>query len=319
MTHKNLWQTIAVCVAAAVSGCDASGSTTDMSIPSVTPAEACPALIKAYCAKAQACYPFAWQIAWPDAATCETRINLTCPQLAQVMGTRVTGSDLQACAAKLTNLSCEDYFALSSPIQACGFPSGTLTDGSACGEDVQCQSLYCKKDAGLDCGKCTVASKSGGVCTTSSDCEKGLACVGAAGARQCTAYLQLGASCSTASNSVPCISTLACRNGTCATPAKLGESCSTTAQDCDKLSGLSCPVAGKCVAPATAQLGGTCGQQGSTYILCTGGTSCDSATKKCVAPSADGGSCVPSGTPGCQAPAKCATSVCKIPDPSLCK
>ncbi len=317
MTQKNFWQTIAVCVA--ICGCDAAGPTLDMSMPPIRPAESCPALLEAYCAKARACSPFAWQLAWPDAAACAARLNLTCPQLAQVMGSRVTGADLAACAAKFSSQSCADFLGQSSPMQTCGFPSGTFPDGSGCGEDVQCQSLYCKKDASTGCGKCTTLSKSGGGCSTGLDCEKGLTCVGAAGARQCVAYLQMGASCQTTSGSVPCLPTLACRNGSCALPASLGESCSATAQDCDRLSGLSCPLSGKCVASATAFLGDTCGQQGSTFILCAGGSFCDMATKKCVAPIPDGAGCVASGIPSCQAPARCSSDVCKLPDPSLCK
>ncbi len=321
MKIQNLAWTASLCLASALIGCDSSGTImTDMSPPVViTPEQACPAVIKAYCAKAKECYPIIWQLSWPDAATCEARLNLTCLPLAKVTGNSVTGPDLQACAAKFNNLTCDEYFSLSNPIQVCGFKPGTLTEGTACGEDVQCASLYCKKDVGMDCGKCTVIGKSGSVCVNNSDCDKGLTCVGAAGARQCAAYLTMGASCSTALNSVPCLGTLACRNGTCSTPAKLGETCSTTAQDCDKPSGLSCPVAGKCVAPATAQLGGACGQQGTTYILCTGGTSCDPGTKKCVASLADGTSCNAGSGVGCQAPAKCTASVCKIADPTLCK
>ena len=284
----------------------------------VSPEQACPALIKAYCAKATDCMPFNQALGFPDAATCEARLNLTCPQLAKAMGTSVTGDDLQACSAKFSSISCYDYLSLSNPVQVCDFKPGKLTDGSACGEGVQCQSLYCKKDSTMDCGKCTALGKSGSVCVTNSDCDKGLACVGAAGAKQCTAYLTMGASCSTAANSPSCHPTLACRNGVCATPAKLGESCSATTQDCDKLSGLTCPLALKCVGYATAQLGGACGQQGSTYVLCAGGSWCDSTSKKCMAPAPDGMACSDATGPKCQAPANCRAGICKIADSATC-
>lgn len=319
MTFQNLIVSVSIAVTCALVGCESPPKgDTDMTGTSIIPEQACPALIKAYCAKATECLPFDQTLSFPDAATCESRINLTCPQLAKAMGSSVTGDDLQACAAKFSTISCSDYLSLTSPVQVCGFKPGTRADGSACGEDVQCQSLYCKKDTGMDCGKCTALGKAGSVCTITSDCDKGLKCVGAAGARQCTAYLAMGASCSTAMNSPSCHPTLACRNGVCATPAKLGETCSPTTQDCDKLAGLTCPVAAKCVSYATAQLGGACGQQGSTFVLCTGGTWCDSVSKKCMAPAMDGMACNDVSGPKCQAPANCRSSVCKIPDAATC-
>lgn len=305
---------------AALFGCDTTTSPgQDMTPVVVTPEQACPDLIKAYCAKAAECFPFNQGLVWPDAATCAARLNLSCPQLAKLTGSSVTGADLMACTPKFASLSCTDYFSQTSQIQVCGFKPGTLADGTACGEDVQCQSLYCKKDAGMDCGKCTVLGKSGSVCVSGLDCDKGLACVGAAGAKQCTPFLMTGATCSTASNSVPCHPTLACRNGMCGPQAQLGDTCSQAAQDCDKQKGLFCPATLKCVALTTATLGSPCGQQGSTFILCNGGTSCDSVTKKCIAPLADNATCSTTAGASCQTPAKCAANVCKIPDPTLCK
>ncbi len=321
MSLHKLLLSASMAAVVALTGCESppSGGADMTSPPTVTPEQACPALIKAYCAKAAECFPFNQTLVFPDAATCEARINLSCPQLAKAMGSSVTGNDLQACTPKFASVTCYDYFSLNNPSQVCGFKPGTLADGSTCGEDVQCQSLYCKKDVGMDCGKCTLIGKVGSVCVGNSDCDKGLTCVGAAGARQCAAYLTMGASCSTAANSTPCNPTLACRNGTCSAPAKLGESCSSSTQDCDKLAGLSCPVAAKCVAYMTAPLGGACGQQGSSFVLCVGGTWCDSVTKKCMAPAADGMACNDTSGPRCQAPAVCRAGICKIPDPTLCK
>ena len=134
---------------AALFGCDTTTSPgQDMTPVVVTPEQACPDLIKAYCAKAAECFPFNQGLAWPDAATCAARLNLSCPQLAKLTGSSVTGADLMACTPKFASLSCTDYFSQTSQIQVCGFKPGTLADGTACGEDVQCQSLYCKKRCG---------------------------------------------------------------------------------------------------------------------------------------------------------------------------
>jgi len=320
MKIRKLCLSIALCLSSALSGCESPPSqSVDLAPPMITPEQACPDLIKAYCTKALECYPIIQVLQFPDVATCAARINLTCPQLVKAMGSSVTGADLQACTPKLAGASCPDYLMANGPVRLCGFKPGTLTDGTACGEDVQCQSLYCKKATGMDCGKCTAIGKTGSVCTETADCDKGLVCAGAAGAKLCTAYLPTGASCTTTSNSVSCQPLLACRNGSCATTAKLGESCSTLTQDCDGLSGLSCSVTNKCVTPATAQLGGACGVQGTTYIACIGGTFCEPVSKKCIAPAADGATCNETTGPRCQSPAKCVASVCKIADPTLCK
>lgn len=302
-----------------LAGCESPPSNNaDMNVsPPKTPEEACPELMKAYCKKYAECFPFAASIGYPDVATCETRVLPICLKLASATGSKVTGNALAACATTFNNASCMDFVGSKDPSQLCNFPAGTVAAGGACGYDVQCQGLYCNKDNG-DCGKCGTRGQIGAECVDQADCDKGLACVGAAGASKCAAYLALDAVCSTASGSVPCHPTLACRGGKCSQPAQENETCSMGSKECNSLQGLICPTSGKCTASATATLGQPCGLQGITYVSCKGGTWCDSSQKKCMAAAIDGAACSSSGAK-CLAPSSCLNNTCGLFDPDTCK
>jgi hypothetical protein len=308
-------------VVLSLGGCDSppqGGPDMNVTIPK-TPEQACPDLTKAYCKKQADCFPFGFTMAFPDAATCETRILPLCLQIAKSSGSKVTGDDIAGCAPKFTSTSCFDYLGQKDPLQICNFPAGTLAAGTACGMDVQCQGLYCNKDGGANCGKCGTRGAAGTDCVDGSDCEKGLACVGATGASKCTALLAQGVVCSTTPGSAPCHPALACRSGTCQTPGKLSDSCTIGSQECDATQGLNCPISGKCTAQLTAGLSQPCGIQGTTYVLCTGGTWCETTQKKCMAPAQDGGACNNATGPRCAAPASCTNSVCSMLDTTTCK
>lgn len=121
----------------------------------------------------------------------------------------------------------------------------------------------------------------------------------------------------------PCNSSLACKNGTCATPDAAGSGCTRPAFDplfgtCDKLAGTFCNASSICEKANVAGAGANCmiGQSGVT--LCSANGSCSGITSgACKAAGAAGATC--GGTnPACEPSLVCSGGVCKTADPSTC-
>jgi hypothetical protein len=239
-------------------------------------------------------------------------------------GVTVTASQFSDCATAIADVPCDSELKLD-----CGLNSpGTLADGTACLENNQCASGYCKeKDL---CGTCTSVVPEGGKCDPvgGTRCAKDLRCSVPAGEPQteakcerevfakageacsdsfnsegprkgcdkelscvegkCTANLKLGAACEQSSGKARCGGVTICLDGTCRLRRLVGESCQSP---------FDCKTArceeGKCVerALAAAKAGEKCGGLNGT---CEKGTKCmqfTSTDSRCTVPANEGEAC----------------------------
>ena len=134
----------------------------------------------------------------------------------------------------------------------------------------------------------------------------------------CVVYRASGGACEDAH---PCIPTLACFGGKCATSGSLGDTCDpagATSPTCDPYQGLWCDGAsGKCKTFLFAPTGGACGTTGADYARCSGGGSCIKGS--CVGTALDDAACSSADGPPCKLFAKCVTGSCRFPDAKPCK
>lgn len=282
--------------------------------------EACGAFGKALCAKINECAPFLITVVYGDIAACEARASLGCEASADAPGVAATPADLKACVAAFPAAACNDALGNNLP-DACQLAPGMLKDGAACGDDLQCESTYCKEAMNSSCGTCAPEVQAGAACVENADCAKGLVCP--ASSKVCTAPGTMGDACDV--NKV-CQPLLACRGGTCQAPLKLGDACDAQVQqtlpECDVAHGDYCDfLSSKCVKLPTAKAGQDCGVVGASFVLCVAGSTCSASglmKGTCIAPIADGGACDVA-NPKCTTPAQCIGGVCAIEDPAACK
>jgi hypothetical protein len=277
---------------------------TSSSTPSSTPDAACDRYFNAIFGKVAAC----------EGNTAYTGDELAtfrvlCEHAINAPGSGITPAWLDSCSAAVAGFMCGSGL---DPLDnsPCTTPTGTLTDGAACGSDTQCRAVsFCKKGQ-------TTTALDGGTLTTTNPCG------------QCAARVPDGSACVTA-NGDQCMIGSGCSNGTC-TPSMtsdVGGPC-TGGSSCKR--GLACDfVAGKCIALAAAgaacqtssqcQLGlvcvkGTCGQpvaQGGACAVssdCAQALGCDAVAKTCqpLRYEKPGGPC--DGQVG-----KCEIRSCKVP------
>jgi hypothetical protein len=234
----------------------------------------------AYCTWAIRCGRF------PDAASCNAlrgpqfaAINFNAPSAAIRAVSKGTSTfdptQATSCLAALSNLDCDsDLFGGARvPASCAGVFSGTVSDGSACIDDVECASgSMCVIASTATCeGVCTPAS--GGLCRTSDDCPAQQYCAagpiggsGLAGSGSCQALIEPG--------------------------ANAGDPCGTPVQ-C--VPGLRCfgPIAPvHCVVDAASPAGAACGGEGpdcAPGLVCV--TSDDGTTATCAPPAKLGEAC----------------------------
>ncbi len=246
------------------------------------------------------------------------RAKLGCMPALTAPGTSATPDKLDSCATAVDTLMCDALYTRNTPM-ACIPAAGKLANGSACGDDAQCMSTYCKKPAGNVCGVCGARSTAGGACSIDADCDYQLACANSV----CVAYGALGASCDAGH---PCAQPNVCKSGTCAAPAEAGQPCTPSlgGGDCDQTKGLFCnpssATAGVCAIATFVGPGQPCGLVGGGVVGCSGGGLCKRTglMGTCVAPAADGAACDATNGPPCLQPAECVGGVCKLPNPAGC-
>lgn len=286
---------------------------------SISAEAACDDAAKAICAKLNECAPFFVTLAWGSVATCEQRAKIDCVPKLNANGTSQTPSQLSQCATDAKSMTCEDALGRNSPV-SCHTQPGTLADGAACGTDAQCKGRLCRLSAGSVCGACSTIGAAGAACERDEDCDNGLACAD----KKCVTLGKAGAPCSATQ---PCTRSLSCNKGTCATPIAAGGTCEPNTDQsqnpCDAAKGFYCHFQTKvCTEVASAAAGGQCGLVNNNIALCTGGSDCKVSmglAGTCQATAADGATCDDTKGPKCAAPARCASGVCKISDPSACK
>ncbi|MGZ3439973.1 MAG: hypothetical protein ACXVDD_10665 [Polyangia bacterium] len=292
-------------LAALVAGCGSS----------VTADQACSDLSHALCTQLSQCAPPLITSVYGDVATCETRAKLNCVPSLMAPSTSATPDKLDHCATAVTTLSCNALFTRDTPA-ACKPDPGKLVNGSACGDDAQCTSAYCKKAAGQVCGVCGMRSPAGVACSVDDDCDFTLACAMSV----CVAHGAVGATCD---GGHPCATPNVCKGGVCATPAGAGQPCDPVVKDCDATQALYCnPTTRICAQATFAGAGQPCGLVNGGFVGCSGSGHCKlgaaSLMGTCLAPAADGAACDSTNGPDCVSPAQCIGAVCKLPNPAGC-
>lgn len=203
-----------------------------------------------------------------------------------------TSSSLTACAAAIQGESCNTSF---GQLEACNFTArGSVADGAACAESLQCASGSCSGASGATtaCGTCEPAIADGAACDQGGTCVAGDVCTTSASGATCRPRPSLGgvgASCTSndacsAPNHCALVFSGGSETGTCASPVAVGGACS---EKTDCASGLICTGAATRTCSTPLPLGATC--NGGD---CGVGFACD-ATFKCIAIAfvAPGGTC----------------------------
>jgi hypothetical protein len=323
MRARILFATLAACtLTLSPLSCSSSGSSTPAG-PTVD--QACDSYIGALCNQIQKCAPFFVQLVYGDVATCKTRALINCSKAFTAEGTSLTTTKADTCAKDFAAQTCGDLFAATTP-SSCVPDPGKLADGTACGDDAQCQSTFCSR-MGKTCGVCAKPPSSGAACKEDHDCGHGMNCTNKTnGTGTCSKPVASGGTCDASTS--PCGAGLSCFGGKCVAPAAAGAACdpdAKTAPSCDITQGYFC-VKNVCKAVKLAKAGETCGFVAATsdFILCAGGfdncaLTAGTMTGVCTAPAADGAACDDAKGPHCTPPAECVSNQCKISDPSACK
>jgi hypothetical protein len=283
----------------------------------VSPDEACQSFSNSVCTKYKSCFPEVFAAVYTDVASCAARQSISCKNTLNAKSTAATPADAQACGSAFESASCDAAFLTDhQPLDACKPKTGGLADGTACQDDSQCKTGYCKFGTS-SCGACGTRQSAGSKCESTSDCEFGLVCGGTG------TCVKAGAAGDTCSKDKPCGGRLVCKTstagsttGTCAAPGNAGDSCS--GNDCDENKALFCnPQSKTCQTVSFAAPGAACGVIGGGYTACQGsGSVCkvgDGTTSgTCKAGPKDGEACG-TDTGGCQSPARCVNGVCTLP------
>jgi hypothetical protein len=273
----------------------------------------CGSFASAVCSKLASCFPFGLEVSYGTTTECTSRFTLLCQNGMQEPGVTMSSAWISKCTTAYSAAGC-DVVGGGTPSECLPSP-GTFANGQACGDDAQCQSLFCNKPSGASCGACATAPKAGDACTAS--CGVGLNCTNG----HCVAPTTPGALGAQCSATAKCGTALTCFNGTCATPTAGGQACDQTKPACDAAQGYTC-MGGVCSQVKAANPGEACGLNGSQYTLCAAGGHCKmntgSTTGTCLAPAADGQACDTTNGPDCKTGASCVNGVCTIDSGTTC-
>ncbi|HLK35694.1 MAG TPA: hypothetical protein VKU41_03005 [Polyangiaceae bacterium] len=277
---------------------------------------------KALCAKYSACSAYLVAAQFGDMATCASTVKASVVNTLGAPGTGQTPGNAEACATKVAGISCDDAFGHNLPSE-CQPAAGTLANGTACGDSSQCKSGYCNIAPTSTCGMCAAAPAAGASCMQDADCPPGSTC-NASGA--CVVFGRAGAQCDSAQQ--PCLPTLTCKNGSCATPDALGAACASDPNgaspygSCDQLAGALCDQSNMCVKVTLVGAGQPCGLLNGALTLCSANGGCvvpqNANSGVCQAAAAAGGSCDPANGPDCAPPGVCTNGACAAPSASAC-
>jgi hypothetical protein len=184
-----------------------------------------------------------------------------------------------------------------------------------CGENLQCQSTFCKRQG--SCGVCAPRVGAGASCSGDDQCAHDLVCASGS----CVAPGEANASCD---DKTPCRADLYCKAGLCSAKAGPGESCATTDQACDVTRGVGCnPFTHICQNIRVGKKGDPCGLVAGTLVVCEASGSCDGSTLTtsgtCTAAAGDGEACgAQAAGRSCLPPATCANGICRLPASGSC-
>jgi hypothetical protein len=255
----------------------------------------------ARCTRLQSCSSTQLALVYGDFASCQLQNETGCEETLAAPSTGATPAFYDQCAAAVASpqVDCSDIIFSENDPPACTTPGGALPNGAPCSNRAQCQTGWCSRPAGSDCGACAPLPNPGDPCTLTAQCGKGLTCLPAT--HTCSSFAQAGSQCGP---SQVCSDGLTCVNGACATqPNTMGASCSFAGAGCDEYAGLACnATTGTCQNLVLALPGGACGSGVADQMQACQGGVC--VRGMCVGKPALGEPCDLAGTP-CSGLASC--------------
>jgi hypothetical protein len=284
--------------------------------------DGCMALAQAACDKQSQCSTFLAAFVTANQQECLRFTSSSCIQTTGATDVAYGDGAAAACAAAYASISCDDYFTGNLPA-ACQ-PPGNRPDNAACGDDFQCQSLFCARQAG-QCGMCTPVPTMGQPCT--GVCDGALQCSCPAGQTTCAQgicvpFRKAGEMCD---SNFYCLPSLNCSTaGTCVAPM-VGQACTVQGQ-CNQIQSQYCDGnSNSCqtLPFMISQLGDPCGAGTTEVYFCGAGMYCKTPVGAnfgvCAALPAVGSPCGGSDGQSCLSPAECINGTCATFDPSTCK
>jgi hypothetical protein len=207
-------------------------------------------------------------VVYGSVAQCEEYFRTSCMATATAPMTGAAAAHYAACTMAISSWACADIIYGQNPPPACAAGVGGLANGGTCSVNGQCQSSFCLRPAGSDCGTCSAMPQPGDPCVNGTQCGPGLECALAVG--KCANHAAVGTSCG---NSQPCAVNLVCVAGVCTqTAASAGATCNPLGAGCDATKGLSCNGStDTCATLVLAQPGEACGVVGDQEQICTAG------------------------------------------------
>lgn len=280
---------------------------------------ACAQWASAWCAREQACTPYAFTQAWGSSATCNERRGAACRARLAAPDTGLGVADIRSCATTVGEVGC-DVFSVAQWLPACQAKPGQRALAAPCGDDSQCQSAYCRTDGKGSCGTCAVRGGLGKPCNDKADCEGDLACAATSAIKKCAARALAGESCDATRI---CIAPAVCQGGSCVAPAASGAACDPTLKNCDAGRGDYChAVDAVCTPYAVVAEGAACGYFDGAFVACAHGSICQVESQgqgTCVATGDSGDSCSTAQPQPCRGGLVCQGGICGLPQPASCK
>lgn len=262
----------------------------------------------------------------PDKASCAMMLDGLEQAKANVQSgkTKFDGVAGAACLDAFEDFDCSASSAFFEPEACDRTATGTIADGAACSDSVQCISRSCQYTP-VDCdrnttccaGACaptTVTVAEGGACMdVSQTCASGLFCDAGISPPACKKRAAAGQACNTV---MPCLETLRCvrptgaTEGTCTTYPKRGEVCSGPLSFCDDAHDFCDPTTNKCAARLAPGADCSAASEG-----CVAYAPCDSTTHLCVKQPALGQACTED--VGCLGSLDCVNGTCAAGPPRI--
>ena len=289
-------------------------------------ADACAAFASARCERYQACLPARFAGLYSSLSDCEAATAATCPDEQGAPGTTRTSEQLATCATDTSAQSCADWLnespASCAPAgtfangTACEYDSQCVSTYCSRAAESWCGTCKARDEAEAACNASQGSCVSGLRCGYT--CPGGSTCAAADKAFLCLTPKAEGAACTSVSE---CQGDLSCLGGVCSKGKGLGEACDASAPSaCDPSADLSCvtgAAGASCVKNSYAVANASCNSATANY--CSTNGACDGSDGhlvngtpgKCMGPGADGEAC--SSDHLCRSPSLCLGAKCVAP------
>ncbi len=257
---------------------------------------ACTDRAYAYCTQLETCSTTAVTTRFGNVQTCKKYLEATCESSISAPSSAATPAQAEACATAEASWACDDIIHSQNVPPACLAPAGPLANGTPCTVGQQCQTEWCSRPLGSECGVCAPSPQAGDPCNGGA-CPSNLSCTAAI----CAAYAELGDPCSASS---PCDSGLTCVGGVCqAGVTTVDSACDPAGPGCDMFSGLACNAqSSTCKTLVLVPPGQACGQVANQSDACIVG---ECLRGVCVGLGALGDPCDIVAGPGCASSLRC--------------